>query len=788
MRFSERWLREWVDPGIDTAQLCEQLTMAGLEVDGAEPVAGGFSGVVVGEIVSAERHPDADKLQVCRVDVAQPEPLQIVCGAANARAGIRVAVALVGAGLPGGLTIKKARLRGVSSSGMLCSARELGLAEEAEGLLELPPDAPVGRDLREYMELEDVAIELGLTPNRGDCMSVAGVAREVAALNRLPLRKPSMRSVAVRCGDSVAVDVEASDLCPRYLGRVIRDLDPGAETPLWMRERLRRSGLRSLGALVDVTNYVMLELGQPMHAFDLERLSGGIQVRRARSGEELELLDGQQIRLRQESLVIADGSGPVALAGIMGGAATAVGPGSRHILLESAFFTPEALAGQARGYGLHTDSSQRFERGVDPGLQAEAMERATALLLEIAGGDPGPVVDVTDADRLPTAPAIRLRRTRISRVLGSAIPDGEVREILTRLGMEVQSLDEGWRVTPPGYRFDIAIEADLIEELARIHGYGELPGIRPVAALAMRARRESRRPLQQLRCALVQRDYQEAITYSFVDPGIQRMLDPEREAVALANPISSDMAVMRTTLWAGLLPALAYNLNRQQGRVRLFETGLRFIRSGGEVQQEQMLAGVACGASLPEQWGGERRDVDLFDLKGDVEALAGGLQLRFQAREHPALHPGQSAAIQLRGEAVGWLGVLHPALQRRLDLSRRVVLFELRLVPLLEHPVPGFREISRYPAIRRDLAIVVDEEVPAAEVLDCIRNIGSELLQEIRLFDTYQGKGVDSGRKSLALGLTLQHYSRTLEDEEVDSLIQRVVDAVARNLGGTLRE
>ncbi len=788
MKFSEQWLREWVDPDIDRERLCEQLTMAGLEVDAVEPVAPSFSGVVVGEIVSAERHPDADKLQICRVDVAQPEPLSIVCGAANARAGIKVPVALVGAVLPGDFKIKEARLRGVLSAGMLCSARELGLAEEADGLLELPDDAEPGRDLRDYLRLDDVTIELGLTPNRGDCLSVMGVAREVAAINDLPLRIPPTEPVAATDDTGLPVRIVAGEACPRYVGRVIRNIDPAARTPVWMEERLRRSGVRPLGAVVDVTNYVMLELGQPMHAFDLDKLNGEIQVRRARAGEALRLLDGQQVALREGSLVIADEEAPVALAGIMGGAGSAVGEETRNIFLESAFFTPEAMAGQARSYGLHTDSSHRFERGVDPALQERAIERATTLLLAIAGGDPGPVTEVSLSRYLPRAPHVPLREARISRLLGSEFSAGEVTGILSKLGMTVEPDEKGWRVVPPSYRFDIAIEADLIEELARIRGYDRLPGIRPEGRLAMQPCPESRLPLEALRRLLTARGYQEVITYSFVDPALEKLLNPEQEPLALANPIASDMAVMRTTLWSGLLPVVAYNLNRQHARVRVFETGLRFVPSADGVRQEKVLAGAICGLAEPEQWGESAREVDFFDLKGDVEALLAPLPLRFRRAEHPALHPGQSARIHLREEPVGWLGLLHPSIEQRLELSRPVMLFELRLNGVLERPVPRFREFSRYPAIRRDLAIIVDEAVEAEAVLSCIRESAGELLQDICLFDVYQGKGIDPGRKSLALGLTLQHYSRTLEDREVDDLIHRVVDAIEQRLGGTLRD
>ncbi len=788
MKFSEQWLREWVNPDISREQLCGQLTMAGLEVDAVKPVAPEFSGVVVAEIVSAEPHPDADKLQVCKVDAGQDEPLQIVCGASNARVGIKIPAALVGAVLPGDFRMKQAKLRGVASFGMLCSAKELGLAEEAAGLFELPPNAEPGRDLRDCLQLDDVTIELGLTPNRGDCLSLAGVAREVGVLNCLPVQTPIGAAVPVVHEHTFPVHVDSEEACPRYVGRVIRGIDPATETPLWMQERLRRSGLRSLGAVVDVTNYVMLELGQPMHAFDLDRLSGGIQIRRARPDETLVLLNEQLITLREDSLVIADEDGPLALAGIMGGAASAVRDTSRNIFLESAFFSPAVLAGQARKYGLHTDSSHRFERGVDPDLQSRAIERATALLIDISGGEAGPVTDITVVEQLPRSPAILLREQQIARLLGTGIAGEETEQILSRLGMQVERQADGWQVTPPGYRFDISLEVDLVEELARIHGYENLPSVRPVAALAMRACPESQLPLETLRHILTTRGYQEVITYSFVDPEIQQLLTPDCKPVALANPISSDMAVMRTSLWTGLLQTVAYNLNRQQSRLRVFETGLRFVPGKSGVRQEKMLAGAICGTADPEQWGTASHEVDFFDLKGDIEALTNQLPLQFHAETHPALHPGQSACIYLHDKPIGWLGLLHPSVEKKLDLSCPVVVFELLLAEIQGRPLPAFEEISRYPAIRRDLAVIVDDETEAEAVLQCVRQSAGKLLQSICLFDVYQGKGIDSGRKSLALGLTLQHYSRTLEDEEIDTLVHRVVDAIEQKLGGTLRE
>ena len=792
MKFSEQWLREWVNPAVSTSVLAEQLTMAGLEVEAVEPVAAEFTGVAVGEVLSVEPHPDADKLRVCQVSIGGGEPLGIVCGAANVRSGLRVPTAVVGAELPGGLKIKAAKLRGVPSAGMLCSAKELGLAESSEGLLELPADAPVGEDLRKYLELDDVSIELGLTPNRGDCLSLWGVAREVGVLNRAELNVPAIEPVPGAVDDTRSVTLEAPEDCPHYVGRVIRGVDPAAATPLWMQERLRRSGLRSLGPLVDVTNYVLLELGQPMHAFDLTRLTDGIVVRHARAGEGLTLLDGQAIELEAGSLVIADGAGPQALAGIMGGEASAVGDATRDIFLESAYFRPEAIAGRARGYGLHTDSSHRFERGVRPGLQGVAMERATALILAICGGRAGPLVRANADDQMPRPTRIHLRAARIERVLGEAIPDAEVTDILERLGLEVAPAADGWQATPPPFRFDLALEVDLIEELARVHGYGRLESCRPVGRLAIGARPEARVGLSRLRQVLVDRGYQEAITYSFVEPGLQALLDPGAEALPLANPLSADLAVMRTTLWAGLLPALVHNLNRQQERVRLFETGLRFRSQANELKQEMMMAGVVSGRRYPEQWGLPSEAVDFFDVKGDVEALLAltgrGANYIFSKEKHPALHPGQSAAIHRDGEPVGWIGALHPAIERELGLPQKAILFELELAALEQGHIPAFQALSKYPAIRRDISIVVDEEVSAQQVHDCIAAEAPEALRQVQLFDMYVGKGIDSGRKSLSLGLTLQDLSRTLTDNDVDNVIETIINALRTSLGAALRE
>jgi len=784
MKFSEQWLRQWVNPSVGTGDLCHQLTMAGLEVDAVEPAAPEFSNVVVGRILKAERHPDADKLQVCQVDVGDGEPRQIICGAANAREGLIVAAALVGAVLPD-LKIKKAKLRGVESLGMLCSAKELGLAESAEGIMELAEDAAIGTPIRDYFQLDDNTIEIGLTPNRSDCLSVAGIAREVGVINRLPVTGPALTTVASTIPDTFGVKLEAPEDCPRYLGRIIKGIRRDVETPVWMVERLRRSGVRSIDPVVDVTNYVMLELGQPMHAFDLARLKGG----HARAGERLKLLNGQEVELTPGSLVIADEAVPVALAGIMGGDESAVGESTRDIFLESAFFSPEALAGRARSYGLHTDSSHRFERGVDPQLQRAAIERATALLLEMVGGEPGPIVEEVVHDRLPKREPITLRAERIGRILGKSLDAVEVTEILRRLGMEVEEQGETWQVTPPSYRFDIAIEVDLIEELARIYGYDNLPSHPPGGSLSMAPRPEAHTPLSRLRQLLLGRDYQEVITYSFVDPQLQTVLQPGQSGIALANPISSEMSEMRTGLLPGLVATVRHNLNRQQNRVRIFESGLKFIRQGNDILQEAVLGGAICGTRAEEQWGVASAKVDFFDLKGDVEALLSLSEgeLVFRPASHPALHPGQSAEVVLDGQIVGFLGALHPGVQQELGIDPAVFVFELSLAALTRARIPAFRPLSRFPAIRRDLAIVVEQSVSRQQVEESIRMDASEILQDLILFDVYVGKGIDSGRKSLALGLTLQDNSRTLTDEEVEGFIAKVVSGLEARLGATLR-
>lgn len=795
MKFSKSWVDEWIQAKIGAAQMAEQITMAGLEVDSMDPVAGLFSNVVVGEVIECAQHPDADKLRVTKVNVGDAELLDIVCGAPNCRQGLKVAVAKVGAVLPGDFEIKKAKLRGQPSHGMLCSYSELGIPVDANGIIELPLDAAVGTDLRDYLQLDDVAIEVDLTPNRADCLSIAGLAREVGVLNRCEVTAPDIQNVAPQCEDRYDIVVDAPGACPRYLGRVVKGINLGAETPLWMQEKLRRCGLRSIDPVVDVTNYVLLELGQPMHAFDLAKLSGPLQVRMAVEAEKLVLLDGNEVSLRSDTLVIADAKGPLAIAGIFGGKDSGVSTETVDVLLECAFFSPLAIKGRARSYGISTDSSHRFERGVDSQLQRKAMERATALLINIAGGTPGPIVEAVTESRLPVAESVRLRREKLTRVIGIAFDDAIVSDILTRLGFEVTLVADGWLARAPSWRFDIAIEEDLIEEVARIYGYNNIPNLPPVAHLNMIERLEADLPLKRVRDLLVDRGYQEAITYSFVEPKAMALLFPDCDPLVLPYPISADMSAMRVSLWPGLISAVVYNQNRQQGRVRLFESGLRFIKDQSAengIRQESLLAGVITGNLADEHWGIPSRGADFFDMKGDVEAL---LELTgerehfsFVRAEHSALHPGQSAQILRDGVPVGWIGVIHPNVEKKLGLKSKVVLFEVEQSALLKAKIPLAGEISRFPANRRDLALVVDQEIAAADVLSLVKKIGGNQLVGINLFDIYQGQGIPEGKKSLAISLVLQDTLRTLEEKEISETISNVVEGLRNEFNASLRD
>jgi phenylalanyl-tRNA synthetase beta chain len=805
MKVPYSWLREWVPVEWDARELGARLTMAGFELEGLEPAAPPFDGVVVAEILETQPHPQAEKLRICRVSHGQREPLTIVCGASNARARLRTALALVGAQLPDGKVIEAAMLRGVESHGMLCSAKELGLAEASNGILELPADAPLGESLREYLQLDDSVLELNVTPNRGDAMSILGVAREVAALSGLRVGGPQIEPVSGRHREQLAVHLDAPSACPKFVGRVMRGVDNRAPTPQWMRERLRRAGVRSISPLVDVTNYVLLELGQPMHVYDVARLQGDIHARRAQPREPLRLLDGRDVELQDDVLVIADGAGPVGMAGVMGGERTMVRADTVDIFLEAAFFAPEAIAGRARRLGLVTDASQRFERGVDPTLQERAMERATELIRSIAGGSPGAVIITQAAEYLPRRLPVRLRRTQLARLLGTTIDAGRVESIFGALQMSVARTDDGWAVTPPAHRFDVSIEADLIEEVARIEGFDAIPPVDAPVAQDFAPLPEEIPPERTVLEALVGRGYHEVITFAFVDPTLQAKLFPERAALTLANPIASDLSAMRVSLWPGLLHAALENQRRQQDRIRLFEHGARFSLATGELKEIDSLAGLALGPRRPEQWGlaeSGRTAVDFFDVKADLESLLAGTgvpqRFAFEPAALACLHPGRSARVlhQPGGpdaqkhppQVVGWIGELHPRLVRELEFVNAPVLFELDVAAALQEEVPRAREISRFPQVRRDIAVVVDESITLSALRERVVLSGSSLLQSLRIFDVYRGSGVEKGRKSVALGLIFQDISRTLTDQDVDRAVATVVADLRASLGARIRE
>ncbi|MBL8300268.1 MAG: phenylalanine--tRNA ligase subunit beta [Rhodanobacteraceae bacterium] len=790
MKFSENWLRSLVNPAADRAELCHRLTMAGLEVEGVEALGEGLAGVLVGEIIACDKHPNADKLRVCSVAIGAGQSLQIVCGAANARLGLKAPVATIGAQLPNGLVIKQAALRGVDSFGMLCSAKELDLDADASGLMELPPDAPVGTALAAYLELPDASIELKMTPNRPDCLGLRGLAYDVAALFGAPLKAMVSETAAVTSTAVRNVRLDAAADCPRYLGRVVEGVDPAVPSPLWLKERLRRAGLRPISAVVDITAYVMLELGQPMHAFDSARLSGDIVVRRAQRGEEIALLDGSTVKLDEQFLVIADQAQAIALAGIMGGLESRVVDTTIDVFLESAHFTPASIMGRARKLGLHTDASHRFERGVDPELPRVALERATALLLEIAGGRAGPVVEAVAAAHVPQRPAVALRRQRLGRVLGMDVADAEVERILTALGMRVSATDSGWSVVPPSRRFDIEIEEDLIEEVVRVHGYERVPIRAPGGQLNLALPPEAQVPADRLRAQLVARGYCEAVCYSFVAREWLQRWGGEDGAVALANPLSTDLAVMRTTLLPGLVEALKHNANRQQERIRLFEIA-RVFHAGNEGPRETCrAAAVACGRAVPEHWSGDKRAVDYFDIKADFESLvglAGGRRVEFFPLDRPDFHPGRSAEIRLEGRVLGQIGALHPRLLKALDLDQDVYAFEIDMDGLTAGRLPAAVELSRFPQVRRDIAVVVPETVSWSEIESTLRNIPGVVLRDLVLFDRYSGTGLGSGLKSLAIGLILQDSYRTLTDQEADHFVALAVAALERECSGRLR-
>ncbi len=789
MKISENWLREWADPELNTEQLVAQLTMAGLEVDSVEAAAPTLNKLVVAEVVSCEKHPDADKLNLCHVNDGSDQPVQVICGATNVRQGLKVAFAQVGAELPG-IKIKKAKLRGVESCGMICSEQELQMADSSDGILELPADAPVGMAIADYLELNDNLIEIDLTPNRGDCLSIAGVAREVWANNDLAAVPVKPEPVIATIDDDFKVDLINEKACPRYVGRVVKGINAAAETPLWMKEKLRRSGLRPISPVVDVTNYVMMELGQPMHGFDLNKLHGGIRVRNAEAGEKLTLLDGTELECREDTLLIADHHKALAIAGIMGGLDSSVQDDTSDILLEAAFFSPEHIAGKARSYGLHTDSSHRFERGVDPQLQNLAIERATQLVVDIMGGSAGPVFEQKSVDNIPTNPVISLRHQRIERLLGISVPPARVEEILKGLDMQVSQDGQDWNVTAPSYRFDINIEADLIEEVGRIIGYDNIPGTKEAAHSAMDSFSETRVSINHLRDVLVTRGYYEAITYSFVSPEIQAILHPGQKTLSLANPISADMSEMRTRLLPGLIQSLQHNLNRQQSRIRLFETGLCFIPGDSGLSQRTHLAAVVTGAAHEESWTGNNQAADFYDIKGDLQnlmRLSDENSFEFRKTTNEILHPGQSADIYYKDNLVGFIGVIHPVIQDELDIDQKILAFEIETDCLTVKALPEFRTLSKFPTIRRDIAVLVEQEIEAQQLIKTIFSINSEILQDVFVFDVYTGKEVINNRKSVALGLILQDFSRTLTDQDVEKTVTEVLQILEKQHNAVLR-
>ena len=790
MQFSEQWLRQYVNPELDSDALSHALTMAGLEVEGLEPVAATFAKVVIAQIISAEKHPDADRLQICRVDVGAGEPLQIVCGAPNARAGLKAPCALVGAKLPG-FDIKQAKVRGIESFGMMCSAKELGLAEESNGLLELPADAAIGQDIRSFLELDDKLFTLKLTPNRSDCLSIIGIARDVAAITGATLDLLSISPAAVEANAQKAVLVEAPAACPRYAGRMVVGVNASANTPGWMVRRLERSGLRSISAIVDITNYVLLEMGQPLHAFDAAKLQGDIRVRMASQGEKLGLLNEQKVELQPDMLVIADNSGAIALAGIMGGAATAVSDTTTDIFLESAFFTPAIMAGKARRLGLSSDSSYRFERGVDYGNTRVALERATALIQEVCGGKAGPVTEVMNA--LPERKPVRLRFSRLLAALGVVLDKATVSRLFDQLGFAYRNTDDVFDVTPPSYRFDISIEEDLIEEVARLHGYDNIPATAPHADLLMLPASETRLNRAWLQDSLAASGYQEIVSYSFVDESWERDLLGNATPIPLKNPIASNMSVMRSGLWGGLLDTLVYNLNRKQERVRLFEIGATYSKNDGSngeaasYSETMRISGLAYGDAVPEQWSAAARDVDFFDVKAEVDLLTHG-RAQYAAAQHPALHPGQSARVMLDGKAIGWLGKLHPRWQQHYQLPRSTVLFELDAEPLLKRNLPQYEEVPKFLPVRRDLAVIVDEKVSVQSLLNTMREARIPLVNEVGLFDVYRGKGIAENKKSLAFLVLMQDTQKTLTDAEADAAMAKLLDLIVRQHGAELRK
>ena len=792
MKFSEKWLREWVDPALDTDALAHRLTMAGHEVDAVEPQGGGLDGIVVGEVLEVKKHPDADRLSVCQVSIGKKAAVAVVCGAPNVVAGMKSPFAPPGTDLPNGVKLRKAKIRGVESNGMLCSAIEIGLGDETDGIIELPADATTGQALTEYLDLPDTTFDLDLTPNRGDCFSVLGIARDVSAMTAAPLKDVAVNAVKGTIKDEHPVELVLPEGCPRFAGRVIKGIAIGAKSPSWMTERLRRSGLRAIHPVVDVTNYVMLELGQPLHAYDLNLVKGPIRPRLAKSGEKVTLLDEREIEVKTNTLVITDDSGPIGLAGIMGGLSTAVSDKTTDVFFEAAFWPPDFMAGRARQYALHTDASLRFERGVDPAGQARAIERATELLLDIAGGEAGPLSDHVVDKHLPKNAPLLLRKSRLKKVLGTEIDDGRVSEILNALGLVTSDHAEGWSVAIPSYRFDIDVEDALVEEVARIFGYDEIPEVTAIAETPLATATETKIDLDLVANTLVARDYQEVITYSFIDQEIDSRITGTASELVLSNPISSEMSVMRSSVWPGLLAAASSNVARQQDRVRIFEIGKTFHGTLKAPEEVTRVAGLAYGDTLPEQWASQAQVIDFFDIKSDVTALLNmvgpGAKFDFVAADHPSLQPGQAANILRDTDVVGVIGKLHPDVAKMFDLDKGVLVFELDTERTFATTVPVAKNVSKFPTIRRDIAVVVDDIISAADLVAVVESAIPDLIQSVKIFDVYRGPGIEAGLKSVALGLILQETSRTLTDDDADAAKSAAVRKLHQEFAAVLRE
>ncbi|MDA8561789.1 phenylalanine--tRNA ligase subunit beta [Gammaproteobacteria bacterium] len=792
MKLSENWLYEWVSPNLSREDLAEKLTMVGLEVESLKPISADFSDVVVGKVLDVEKHPDADKLKVCKIDVGSGDVLTIVCGASNVVKDLKVAVALVGALLPNNFKISKSKLRGVLSYGMLCASKELGICDETSGIMELAKNAPVGKDLREYLQLSDYVFDISITPNRGDCLSVYGISKEIAAIESINSKDIPGNKLETKINDILSVEIDIPNECPRYTGRIIKNIKADIETPVWMQEKLKRSGLRSVNVIVDIVNYVMLEIGQPMHAFDLDKISNKIKICLATKGDQITLLDGQTVTLNDTTMLVTDGENPLAIAGVMGGFDSSVTLLTKDIFLESAYFNPKSIASPVRDYKINSESSHRFERGVDPLLQVQALDRASELIIEITGGHLGPVVDESRDDYIPKPEKIKLRNSMIERMLGFVIPNETVESILKSLKFLFFANENGWEVLVPARRSDIKLEADLIEEVIRLYGYDNIPLKFSNKNLTINSSLKdsvSERKVREIFCRL---GYNEVITYSFIDKKMQHYFDPYSKPKEIINPITVDMSVMRTNLWPGLVNCYLYNVHRQQIRSRIFEVGLRFVHdNNGELLQEKVVSGLVSNNLFPEQWGAEKKQVDFFDLKGDLEAFLNLISpynsFVYKRVSHPALHPGQSAEIYCDDVCVGIVGAIHPSLKQELGITDSLLFFELLLSPLSESLPHKFQEISKFPEIRRDIAIFVDQSVPLQVIQDTISDVGGMLLRDVFLFDLYQGKGIVDHKKSIALALTLQHESRTLVDEEVTDIINNIISELKQRFAAELR-